>query len=172
MVDSPDYDAIFFTGGHAVMHDFPGSEGLQRVTREIFEHGGIVASVCHGYCGLLETKLSNGSYLIAGRELTGFAWFEEKLARVDKLVPYNEEERAKERGAHCTKRPRCRLFPTQSSTETSWAARTRDLQKKQQKKGLRTSCCRLRVSDVQVEKVSRHHGSAVEGNVSAVRQAP
>lgn len=99
LVDAADYDAIFFTGGHAVMYDLPDSEGLQRITREIFERGGIVASVCHGYCGLLETKLSNGNYLIAGRRLTGFAWFEEKLARVDKLVPYNAEERAKERGA-------------------------------------------------------------------------
>ncbi len=98
-VDAADYDAIYFTGGHAVMYDFPGSEGLQRITREIWERGGIVSSVCHGYCGLLDTTLSDGSYLIAGRRMTGFAWTEEVLARVDKLVPYNAEERAKERGA-------------------------------------------------------------------------
>ena len=81
------------------MYDFPDSEGLQRITREIFERGGIVSSVCHGYCGLLNTRLSDGTYLIAGRKITGFAWQEEVLARVDKLVPYNAEERAKERGA-------------------------------------------------------------------------
>ncbi|GAA2386782.1 type 1 glutamine amidotransferase domain-containing protein [Gordonia cholesterolivorans] len=98
-VDSVDFDAIYFTGGHAVMYDFPDSEGLQRITREIFESGGIVSSVCHGYCGLLNTRLSDGSYLIAGRKMTGFAWREEVLARVDKLVPYNAEERCKERGA-------------------------------------------------------------------------
>lgn len=98
-IDSSEFDAIYFTGGHAVMYDFPGSEGLQRITREIFERGGIVSSVCHGYCGLLDTKLSNGEYLIAGRKMTGFAWQEEVLARVDKLVPYNAEARAKERGA-------------------------------------------------------------------------
>ncbi|AUH67286.1 MULTISPECIES: type 1 glutamine amidotransferase domain-containing protein [Gordonia] len=98
-VDSADFDAIYFTGGHAVMYDFPDSEGLQRITREIFERGGIVSSVCHGYCGLLNTRLSDGSYLIAGRRMTGFAWREEVLARVDKLVPYNAEERCKERGA-------------------------------------------------------------------------
>lgn len=98
-IDSTEFDAIYFTGGHAVMYDFPGSEGLQRITREIFERGDIVSSVCHGYCGLLDTKLSNGEYLIAGRKMTGFAWQEEVLARVDKLVPYNAEERAKERGA-------------------------------------------------------------------------
>lgn len=98
-VDSADYDAIYFTGGHAVMYDFPDSEGLQRITREIFERGGIVSSVCHGYCGLLNTRLSDGSYLIAGRKMTGFAWQEEVVARVDKLVPYNAEEEAKKRGA-------------------------------------------------------------------------
>ncbi|ATY12305.1 type 1 glutamine amidotransferase domain-containing protein [Amycolatopsis sp. AA4] len=98
-IDSADFDAVYFTGGHAVMYDFPDSEGLQRITREIYERGGIVSSVCHGYCGLLNTRLSDGSYLIDGKHMTGFAWQEEVLARVDKLVPYNAEERAKERGA-------------------------------------------------------------------------
>ncbi|KAB1663603.1 type 1 glutamine amidotransferase domain-containing protein [Pseudoclavibacter sp. CFCC 13611] len=102
-IDSADYDAIYFTGGHAVMFDFPGSEGLQRITREIFERGGVVGAVCHGYCGLLDTTLSDGSYLVAGRNITGFSWREEVLARVDKLVPYNVEERMKERGANYSK---------------------------------------------------------------------
>lgn len=98
-IDSTQYDAIYFTGGHAVMYDFPDSEGLQRITRELYERGAVVSSVCHGYCGLLNTKLSDGSYLIAGKKLTGFAWAEEVLARVNGLVPYNAEKAAKERGA-------------------------------------------------------------------------
>lgn len=102
-IDSADYDAIYFTGGHAVMFDFPGSEGLQRITREIYERGGVVGAVCHGYCGLRDTRLSNGDYLVKGRELTGFSWREEVLARVDKLVPYNIEEEIQERGAHYSK---------------------------------------------------------------------
>ncbi|MGW1737369.1 type 1 glutamine amidotransferase domain-containing protein [Nocardia sp. NPDC001965] len=98
-IDSARFDAIYFTGGHAVMYDFPDSEPLQRITREIYERGGVVSSVCHGYCGLLNTQLSDGSHLIAGKHMTGFAWQEEVLARVDKLVPYNAQERAKQRGA-------------------------------------------------------------------------
>lgn len=97
-INSTDFDAIFFTGGHAVMYDFPDNEGLQRITREIFEQGGIVSSVCHGYCGLLNTKLSDGSYLVAKRSMTGFTWREEVLARVNKAVPYNAEEEIKKRG--------------------------------------------------------------------------
>jgi putative intracellular protease/amidase len=98
-IDAADFDAIYFTGGHAVMFDFPDSQGLQRITREIFERGGVVSSVCHGYCGLLNTRLSDGTLLVAGRDLTGFAWSEEVLARVSKLVPYNAEEEVKKRGA-------------------------------------------------------------------------
>jgi putative intracellular protease/amidase len=111
-INAADYDAIFFTGGHAVMFDFPGSEGLQRITRAIYEDGGVVSAVCHGYCGLLETKLSDGSYLVAGRNITGFSWREEMLARVDKLVPYNVEDRMKQRGANYSKA----LLPFVSNT--------------------------------------------------------
>ena len=102
-IDAADFDAIYFTGGHGVMFDFPDSEGLQRITREIFERGAVVGAVCHGYCGLLNTRLSDGGYLVAGRRLTGFAWQEEVLARVDKLVPYNAEQVVKERGARYEK---------------------------------------------------------------------
>jgi putative intracellular protease/amidase len=81
------------------MYDFPDSEGLQQITRDLYERGAVVSSVCHGYCGLLNTKLSDGTYLIAGKHMTGFAWREEELAKVDKLVPYDAEKLAKERGA-------------------------------------------------------------------------
>ncbi|EYT53059.1 dimethyl sulfoxide reductase [Leucobacter sp. UCD-THU] len=111
-VDSADYDAIYFTGGHAVMFDFPGSEGLQRITRDIFERGGVVGAVCHGYCGLLNTRLSDGGHLVAGRSITGFSWREEVLAGVSKLVPYNVEERMKARGARYSKA----LLPFVSNT--------------------------------------------------------
>ncbi len=97
-IDASEFDAVYFTGGHAVMYDFPDSTGLQRITREIFERGGVVSSVCHGYCGLLNTRLSDGSLLISGRRMTGFSWREEELARVDRLVPYNAEDEAKQRG--------------------------------------------------------------------------
>jgi putative intracellular protease/amidase len=102
-ITSAHFDAIYFTGGHAVMWDFPDSEGLHRITREIFEHGGVVSSVCHGYCGLLNTRLSDGDLLVAGRQVTGFSWAEEVLARVNKLVPYNVEQEMKNRGARYVK---------------------------------------------------------------------
>lgn len=98
-IDPLDFDAIYFTGGHAVMWDFPDDAGLQRITRAIYERGGIVSSVCHGYCGLLNTKLSDGKLLVAGRRLTGFSWAEEVLAGVARKMPYNAEQEMKRRGA-------------------------------------------------------------------------
>lgn len=102
-VDAADFDAVYFTGGHAVMWDFPDDAGLQALARTIWERGGIVASVCHGYCGLLNVGLSDGTLLVAGRRVTGFAWSEEVLAGVARKVPYNAEAEMKRRGAHYSK---------------------------------------------------------------------
>ena len=55
--------------------------------------------VCHGYCGLLNTRLDDGRLLVAGRRLTGYSWIEEVLAGVARKVPYNVEEEMKRRGA-------------------------------------------------------------------------
>lgn len=102
-IDPADYDAIYFTGGHAVMWDFPDSEGLQHITRSIWERGGVVSAVCHGYCGLLNVKLSDGNLLVAGRRVTGFSWTEEVLAGVARKMPYNAEAEMKRRGARYEK---------------------------------------------------------------------
>ena len=98
-IDPADYDAIYFTGGHAVMWDFPDDVGLQRIARDIWERGGIVSAVCHGYCGLLNTKLSDGTLLVKGKRVTGFSWREEVLAGVAKQMPFNAEAEMKRRGA-------------------------------------------------------------------------
>lgn len=98
-IDASDYDAIYFTGGHAVMWDFPDDLALQRLSRDIYERGGVVGSVCHGYCGLLNTRLSDGKRLVADRRVTGFSWLEEILAGVSGKMPYNAEQQMRERGA-------------------------------------------------------------------------
>lgn len=102
-IDPSRFDAIYFTGGHAVMWDFPDDAGLQALTRAVWEHGGIVSSVCHGYCGLLDVTLSDGTRLVAGKAVTGFAWSEEVVAGVSRKVPYNAEAEMKRRGARYRK---------------------------------------------------------------------
>lgn len=102
-IDPNEYDAIYFTGGHAVMWDFPEDEGLQKLTREIYEKGGVVSSVCHGYVGLLNVRLSDGNLLVKSKKVTGYSWNEEILAGVSKNVPYNSEQKMKDQGANYQK---------------------------------------------------------------------
>lgn len=98
-INPEEFDAIYYTGGHAVMYDFPSSTGLQQLATTIWEKGGIVSSVCHGYCGLLNIPDRSGQLIIKGRKLTGFSWNEEVLAGVAKAVPYNVEQFVRDRGA-------------------------------------------------------------------------
>lgn len=102
-VDWRDYDGIYYTGGHGVMFDFHNNQSLNDLNRNLYENGRIVASVCHGYCGLLNTRLSNGEFMVKDKKLTGFAWVEEKLAGVADKVPYNVEQEIKSRGARYKK---------------------------------------------------------------------
>lgn len=93
------FDCVYLAGGHGTMYDFPDNSLLQIIIREQYEGGRIVAAICHGVCGLLNVRLSDGEYLIKGKKLTGYSWFEETLARRKKEVPFDLEEALKERGA-------------------------------------------------------------------------
>ena len=77
----PTYDAIYMTGGHGVMFDFPKSAALSVLIARFYESNKIVSAVCHGPSGLLEAKLSNGDYLIKDKNITGFSWSEEVMAK-------------------------------------------------------------------------------------------
>ncbi|WP_266367723.1 type 1 glutamine amidotransferase domain-containing protein [Tellurirhabdus rosea] len=98
-VNPDDYQLIYFTGGHGTMWDFPENGKLQQITQRIYENGGMVAAVCHGVAGLLNVKLSDGSTLIDGRQITGFSNMEEKLIRLDEEVPFLLEDELRRRNA-------------------------------------------------------------------------
>lgn len=93
------YLVIHFAGGHGTMWDFPNDENLARVTAKIYEQGGIVAAVCHGPAALVNVKLSNGEYLVKGKDVNSFTNAEESEVGLDKVVPFLLESKLKERGA-------------------------------------------------------------------------
>lgn len=102
-VSEQQFDCVYLAGGHGTMYDFPNDTTLQSIIKQHYETGKIVAAVCHGVGGLLNVKLSNGEYLIKGKTITGFNWFEESLARRKKEVPFNLEKSLKERGSNYKK---------------------------------------------------------------------
>lgn len=98
-VNPKDYAAIFFAGGHGVMWDFPDSPAVDKVTREIYENGGIVSAVCHGPAALVNVKLSDGKYLVDGKNVTGFTNGEEEEVQATKIVPFLLADKLNEHGA-------------------------------------------------------------------------
>lgn len=102
-IDPKEYVAIYYTGGHGVVWDFPDNEELQTISRSIYENNGFVTSVCHGAAGLLNIKLSDDTLLINNKLVTGFSNTEEKLVELDKHVPYLTETEMLKRGARYEK---------------------------------------------------------------------
>jgi putative intracellular protease/amidase len=78
-----------------------------------FQAGKVTAAVCHGTAALLDVKLDDGSFLIAGKQMTGFANSEEDV--VDgmfgtRVMPYRTEDEARNRGAVFSAAPAFRAF--------------------------------------------------------------
>ncbi|WP_338211164.1 type 1 glutamine amidotransferase domain-containing protein [Lactiplantibacillus paraxiangfangensis] len=99
-----DYAAIYYTGGHGVMWDFPDDPNLQRLAMAIYDNGGYISSVCHGIAGLLNLKDAQGKYLIAGKQITGFTTAEERIAGKKSVVPFLNQQVAEAHGAHFMKK--------------------------------------------------------------------
>lgn len=97
--DPSQYDVIYFTGGHGVMFDFPGNPHIEKAINTIYDRGGIVSTVCHGACALLEVKQANHHFFIDGKTLTGFSNAEEVLANRKKYVPFALETELKTKDA-------------------------------------------------------------------------
>ena len=86
-VDVSPYDAIFVPGGLAPMVDMPENALLKKVIAETYERQAVVGAVCHGPVSLLNVKLSDGSYLVDGKNITSFTNAEEEhYAKAD--VPF------------------------------------------------------------------------------------
>src|SRR5262245_45474314 len=97
-VDVSQYDAIFMPGGLAPMVDMPEHPLLKNVIKKTYEREAVVGAVCHGPVSLLNVKLSDGSYLVAGKNISSFTNDEEEnYAKAD--VPFELETALTKQGA-------------------------------------------------------------------------
>ena len=99
------YCAILFAGGHGTMWDFPNDPVLQKLAASVYEEGGVVAAVCHGPAALVNLKLSNGKYLVAGKTVSAFTNEEESAVELTEVVPFALESALIQHGAHFEKAP-------------------------------------------------------------------
>lgn len=92
------YDAIFVPGGLAPMVDMPENALLKKVIADAYERKAIVGAVCHGPVSWLNVKLSDGTFMIAGKNLTSFTTAEEEnYASAD--VPFDLQSALTKQGA-------------------------------------------------------------------------
>lgn len=98
-LNGADYSAVFFAGGHGTMWDFRDSQDAQRIIRDVYESHGVVAAVCHGPAALVDATLSNGDYLVAGKNIAAFTNKEEEEVQATTVVPFLLETTLREHGA-------------------------------------------------------------------------
>ncbi|PKO34297.1 MAG: type 1 glutamine amidotransferase domain-containing protein [Betaproteobacteria bacterium HGW-Betaproteobacteria-7] len=98
-IDPADYAAILFVGGHGTMWDFPDDAGLARIALAVHEAGGVVGAVCHGPSALVNLRLADGRYLVAGKRVAAFTDDEERAAGLAEVVPFLLASTLAQRGA-------------------------------------------------------------------------
>lgn len=102
-VNALPYRAILFPGGHGPMWDLANDAQSQKLVREVYEGGGIVAAVCHGPAALANVKLTDGKFLVEGKKLTAFTNDEEAAVQLSKVVPFLLESKLVSHGAQFKK---------------------------------------------------------------------
>ncbi|MEQ8304848.1 MAG: type 1 glutamine amidotransferase domain-containing protein [Cyclobacteriaceae bacterium] len=100
-VNPENYEAVYFVGGKGAMFDFPENEYIQSLVRAYYESGKVVGAVCHGPAALVNVTLSNGSPLLANRQVSGFTNEEELLLIADaaEIFPFLLQDKLTEKGA-------------------------------------------------------------------------
>lgn len=102
-VDPDDYDAIIVCGGQGPMFSFRDNDDLKATLARFYEAEKPTAALCHGVSALVDVRLSDGSYFVEGRTVTGFANVEESAADAaagTKVMPWHIEDALRERGAN------------------------------------------------------------------------
>jgi putative intracellular protease/amidase len=98
-----DFDAVMIASGLAPMWTFRDNEQLKATIAVFYEAEKPVAVYCHGTAALVDVKLSDGSYLIEGKTVTGFSNVEEDYSDAfvgQKVMPWRVEDGFRERGAN------------------------------------------------------------------------
>ncbi len=102
-LDLERFDALVVCGGQGPMFQFRDHEDLKGAIARTFEAEKPTAALCHGVCALIDVRLSDGSYLVQGRTVTGFANVEEDYGDAAvgmTIMPYRVEDELRQRGAN------------------------------------------------------------------------
>ena len=91
-IKSADFDAVFYPGGHGPLWDLSEDADSIRLIEQTLAAGKPLAAVCHAPAVLRRTKAPDGTPLVKGRQVTGFANSEEDAVDLSHIVPFLVED--------------------------------------------------------------------------------
>ncbi|WP_246075023.1 type 1 glutamine amidotransferase domain-containing protein [Nonomuraea terrae] len=91
-VSADDFDTVFYPGGHGPMRDLAEDTVSARLIESTLRSGKPVAPVCHAPGVLRHTVNEDGTPLVSGRKVTGFANSEEDAVQLTDVVPFLVED--------------------------------------------------------------------------------
>lgn len=103
LVSDADYDAVFYPGGHGPMWDLAEDSDSIALIEAVYAAGKPVAAVCHGPGAFRHAKTADGSPLVRGKSVTGFANTEEEEIGLTEVVPFLVEDMLRENGGNYSK---------------------------------------------------------------------
>ena len=102
-VDAGDFDAVFYPGGHGPLWDLAEDADSIRLIQDTLRADRPVALVCHAPGVLRHVTDEDGSPLVKGRNVTGFANTEEEAVQLTDVVPFLVEDELKAKGGNYSK---------------------------------------------------------------------
>jgi putative intracellular protease/amidase len=98
-----DYDAVFYPGGHGPLWDLAEDRDSIGLIERLYAAGKPVAAVCHGPAVLRHAKAPDGTPLVKGKAVTGFANSEEAAVGLTQVVPFLVEDELTANGGKYSK---------------------------------------------------------------------
>ncbi|MFF7856242.1 DJ-1/PfpI family protein [Streptomyces sp. NPDC007904] len=102
-VTADDFDTVFYPGGHGPLWDLAEDADSKQLIETTLRSGKPLAVVCHAPGVLRHTVNEDGTPLVQGKGVTGFANSEEEGVALTDIVPFLVEDELKRLGGHYTK---------------------------------------------------------------------
>ncbi|KZT13074.1 ThiJ/PfpI [Laetiporus sulphureus 93-53] len=97
-VNSAEYDAVFYVGGHGPVLDLATDPVNIKLASEFWRAGKVTSAVCHGPAALVGVTDRQGAPIFSGRKATCFSDTEEVQVNKVKDIPFLVEDRIKQLG--------------------------------------------------------------------------
>ncbi|MDP3670938.1 MAG: type 1 glutamine amidotransferase domain-containing protein [Telluria sp.] len=104
-VSADRFDALFYPGGHGPLWDLANDPHSVKLIETMYAAGKPVTAVCHAPGVLRNATAPDGSPLVQGKQVTGFANTEEAAVQLSDVVPFLVEDALVKNGGKYRKGP-------------------------------------------------------------------